>query len=76
MYAFTQHTENVKKLPPAGFERLCQHLLREAGFEKVTVTGRSGDGCIDGNGVLQINPFVSPRKTYDLDEKYFEDYRR
>ncbi|PKO26002.1 MAG: restriction endonuclease [Betaproteobacteria bacterium HGW-Betaproteobacteria-8] len=49
----------LKSLPPDGFERVCQRLLREAGFEKVTVTGRSGDGGIDGNGVLQINPFVS-----------------
>lgn len=46
-------------LPPAGFERLCQRLLREAGFEEVTVTGRSGDGGIDGIGILQMNPFVS-----------------
>ena len=49
----------LKTLPPAGFERVCQRLLREAGFEKVTVTGRSGDGGIDGHGVLQVNPFVS-----------------
>ncbi|MEK7795024.1 MAG: restriction endonuclease [Candidatus Hydrogenedentota bacterium] len=46
-------------LPSAGFERLCQRLLRESGFQQVNVTGRSGDGGIDGNGVLQINPFVS-----------------
>ncbi len=46
-------------LPPSGFERLCQRLLRESGFEQVTVTGRSGDGGIDGSGLLQINPFVS-----------------
>lgn len=49
----------LKSLSPPGFERICQRLLREAGFEKVEVTGRSGDGGIDGNGVLQINPFVS-----------------
>ncbi len=49
----------LKSLSPSGFERICQRLLREAGFEKVEVTGRSGDGGIDGNGVLQINPFVS-----------------
>jgi restriction system protein len=49
------------ELPPPGFERLCQRLLREAGFEQVIVTGRSGDGGIDGHGVLQINPFVSFR---------------
>ena len=49
----------LKSLSPSGFERICQRLLREAGFEKVEVTGRSGDGGIDGNGVLQLNPFVS-----------------
>lgn len=51
--------ELIKSLPPSGFERLCQRLLREAGFKQVTVTGRSGDGGIDGVGILQINPFVS-----------------
>jgi restriction system protein len=49
----------LKSLSPSGFERICQRLLREAGFEKVEVTGRSGDGGIDGNGVLQLNSFVS-----------------
>ncbi len=44
---------------PSGFERLCQLLLRVSGFEQVAVTGRSGDGGIDGQGILQINPFVS-----------------
>jgi restriction system protein len=46
-------------LPPSGFERLAQRLLREAGFTKVEVTGKSGDGGIDGYGTLQINPLVS-----------------
>lgn len=46
-------------LPPDGFERLSQRLLREAGFTQVTVTGSSGDGGIDGYGTLQINPLVS-----------------
>lgn len=60
----------MKCLPPGGFERLCQRLLRESGFEEVLVTGRSGDGGLDGHGVLQINPFVSFRvyfqcKRYD-----------
>jgi restriction system protein len=36
-------------------------LLRESGFEKVEVTGRSGDGGIDGQGILQLNAFVSFR---------------
>jgi restriction system protein len=51
--------EVLMSLPPAGFERLCQRLLRESGFEQVVVMGRSGDGGIDGQGILQINPFVS-----------------
>lgn len=51
----------IRELPAAGFERLCQRLLRESGFQHVTVTGRSGDGGLDGNGVLEVNPFVSFR---------------
>lgn len=43
----------------AGFERLSQRLLRESGFVQVAVTGRSGDGGIDGYGTLQVNPLVS-----------------
>jgi len=49
----------LKSISPNGFERLCQRLLRESGFEQVRVTGRSGDGGIDGHGILQVNPFVS-----------------
>jgi restriction system protein len=41
----------LRGLNPAAFERLAQRLLREAGFIKVEVTGRSGDGGIDGIGV-------------------------
>lgn len=47
------------KLAAAGFERLCQRVLREAGFTQVVVTGRSGDGGIDGYGTLAVNPLVS-----------------
>jgi restriction system protein len=49
----------LRELPPAGFERLCQRILREAGFESVTITGRTGDGGLDGMGILQVNPLVS-----------------
>ncbi len=51
--------ELIRSLSPAGFERLSQRLLRESGFQHVSVTGKSGDGGIDGIGVLQVNPFVS-----------------
>jgi restriction system protein len=33
--------------------------LRESGFQEVTITGRSGDGGIDGIGILQVNALVS-----------------
>lgn len=45
----------LKAVAPDAFERLAQRLLREAGFLKVEVTGRSGDGGIDGIGVLRVN---------------------
>lgn len=42
------------RLKPDSFERLCQRVLRESGFTKVEVTGKSGDGGIDGYGVLRM----------------------
>jgi len=44
----------LQELPPSNFEKLCQRILRESGFIQVEVTGRSGDGGIDGIGVLRI----------------------
>jgi len=54
-----QLQDTLMSLPPSGFERFCQRLLRESGFEQVHVTGRSGDGGIDGAGILQVNALVS-----------------
>lgn len=45
----------LRAMDPSAFERLCQRLLRESGFIKVEVTGRSGDGGIDGTGILQLS---------------------
>jgi restriction system protein len=42
-------------MEPNAFERLCQRILRESGFTRVEVSGRSGDGGIDGIGVLRVN---------------------
>ena len=50
-----QLLEVLRSLRPDAFERLAQRVLREAGFIKVEVTGRSGDGGIDGIGVLRVN---------------------
>jgi restriction system protein len=44
----------LQTIPPDAFERLCQCILEKSGFIKVEVTGRKGDGGIDGIGVLKI----------------------
>ncbi len=47
--------QRVLAVAPDAFERLCQRLLRESGFTRVEITGKSGDGGIDGRGVLRVN---------------------
>lgn len=47
--------DTMREMAPDAFERLSQRLLREAGFSKVEVRGKSGDGGIDGLGVLRVN---------------------
>lgn len=49
----------LKSISPEGFERLCQRLLRESGFEKVVVKGGSHDHGIDGYGYLHISRWVT-----------------
>jgi len=51
--------EVVKSISPDAFERLCQRILRESGFTHVQVTGRSGDGGVDGKGVVRIGGMLS-----------------
>ncbi|KOR32875.1 restriction endonuclease [Achromatium sp. WMS3] len=46
-------------ISPDAFEKLTQRLLRESGFSQVDVTGKSGDGGIDGKGIVKINGFLS-----------------
>lgn len=47
------------EMDPSAFERLVQRMLRESGFIQVEVTGRTGDGGIDGKGIARINGFLS-----------------
>jgi restriction system protein len=49
-----QLLEQLMSIAPDAFERLAQRLLREADFDSVNVTGRSGDGGIDGLGVYRL----------------------
>jgi len=53
------HIVLTQNLAPEAFERLVQRVLRESGFTQVEVTGRSGDGGIDGRGIARINGLMS-----------------
>jgi restriction system protein len=46
-------------IDPSAFERLIQRLLRESGFSQVEVTSRSGDGGIDGRGIMRLGGMMS-----------------
>ena len=50
-----QLLEVLMTIPPDSFERLSRRLLREAGFISAVVTGRSGDGGIDGLGIYRMS---------------------
>ncbi len=49
----------ILKMSPSAFERLIQRLLRESGFVQVEVTGQSGDGGVDGHGILRLGGLLS-----------------
>jgi len=51
--------KSLLKMEPPAFERLVQRLLREAGFIQVEVTGRSGDGGVDGKGIMRLGGMLS-----------------
>jgi len=54
-----QILDAVLAMSPDAFERLSQSLLRECGFTQVEVTGRTGDGGIDGKGVLRLGGLIN-----------------
>jgi len=49
----------ILEMSPSAFERLIQRILRESGFVQVEVTGQSGDGGIDGHGILRLGGLLS-----------------
>ena len=51
--------KTILGLSPDAFERLTKRLLRESGFVQVEVTGSTGDGGIDGKGIVRINGILS-----------------
>ena len=53
------HHVLTKELSPDAFERLVKRMLRESGFVQVEVTGRVGDGGIDGKGIIRVGGLLS-----------------
>ncbi len=51
--------QTLLAMAPDAFERLAKRLLRELGFVQVEVTGKSGDGGIDGKGIVKIQNVLS-----------------
>lgn len=51
--------QTLLDMDPAAFERLAQRLLRESGFTQVEVLGKSGDGGIDGKGIMRVGGLLS-----------------
>jgi len=51
----------MRRMSPDAFERLTQRILRESGFIQVEVTGRTGDGGVDGRGIMQLGGMLSFR---------------
>lgn len=71
----------LTSMSPSAFERLCQRILRESDFTRVEVTGRAGDGGIDGAGVLRVNlisfhvRFQCKRYTGSVGAREIRDFR-
>ncbi len=53
------HHVLINEISPDAFERLTKRILRESGFVQVEVTGRSGDGGIDGKGIMRLSGLLS-----------------
>lgn len=49
----------LTKKYPIAFERLAQRILRESGYVQVEVTKQTGDGGIDGKGIVRLNGILS-----------------
>ncbi len=46
-------------ITPDAFERLAKRILTVSGFSQVQVTGKTGDGGIDGKGIISISGLIS-----------------
>lgn len=51
----TQLAKILVGLPDKGFERLCAAVMTANGVEATKMTGKSGDGGIDGEGLIALD---------------------
>jgi len=63
----------LTSMPHQGFERLCAALMMKNGLAFPKVTGKSGDGGIDGEGMLPIDDFGLIRAPVAWQCKRFKD---
>jgi restriction system protein len=61
--------ELLQNISADGFERLCRDLMLEMGLSSVVCIGKTGDGGIDGYGLLELNLVVTLRVAYQC-KKY------
>ena len=63
----------LKGLTDTGFERLCRHIMAVTGIENAIVTGKSGDGGIDGQGYMAFGPASLVKVMISWQCKRFKD---
>jgi len=61
--------ELLQNISADGFERLCRDIMLEMGLSNVVCVGKTGDGGIDGHGLLELNLVVTLRVAYQC-KKY------
>ena len=61
--------ELLQNISADGFERFCRDIMLEMGLSNVVCVGKTGDGGIDGHGLLELNPVITLRVAYQC-KKY------
>jgi len=63
----------LTKMPDKGFERLCAFIMTQNGLLATKVTGQSGDGGVDGEGMLAFDALSLIKTPVAWQCKRFED---
>ncbi len=63
----------LTKMPDKGFERLCAFIMTKNGLLATKVTGQSGDGGVDGEGMLAFDALSLIKAPVAWQCKRFDD---